>query len=303
MKAREIKKRIKSVSNTRKITKTMEMVATARAAQVQRRVEEAKPYLRKLQELAAEISRASGGRIVHPLLAKRGEAKRIAVLVIVGNRGLCGAYNHNILVLAGNVLADAAKEKRAVDLYVSGRKGTRWFDRAKQPMHTRYTQFDHKPAFQDVAAIADELMSRYTQGELDEVRIVYGQYVSAAQQVPSVHTLLPPGGPEGKAGKAAAAKAAPVPGIHPREPVEFIFEPDPKTILDEVLPLSIRTTLFMCFLESATSEQIARRIAMKNATDNAEDMINTYRRRYNRARQTQITSEIADIVGGAAAVK
>lgn len=294
--SREIKKRITSVQNTKKITGTMEMIATARAKQVQNRIRASRPYTDKLAAVAAQIqagsaSSSGGGQAQHPLLLPPKEVNRMVLIVLTANRGLCGGFNHNIITKAENVLAKHREDGREVELVFSGSKGIRWFSDEK-PWKT-YEEFDYKPPYDLVEELANTLMDRYIKGEIGLVEILYTKFISAGEQRPVAQQLLPIPEPDVPAEKEQETS---------RGQVDFIFEPDPQSILETILPLSVRMALFTILLESAASEQVARRIAMKNATDAADDMSKELRRTYNRARQTQITLELADIVGASAAI-
>lgn len=297
---REIKSRIKTVHNTAKITRTMELIATAKSQVCVNRIKGALPYFHALAEVASQARRAGGddeGAGQHPLLEQR-EVKRVALLVVVANRGFCGGYNGNVLRLARQRRQELLDQGLAVDLYVSGKKGLNWFKFQKIASKAGYTQFEDRPAYAEVEAVADTLISSFLSGGVDRVEVAYTHYVSAARQVSALETLLPisPEGPSSEEGKATA-KAPAASGN-----VDFIIEPDPRSILDTLFPLQAKLHLFRVYLEAATSEQIARRIAMKNATENASEMGQNLKMEYNRARQTQITNEILEVIGGAEAL-
>ncbi|MCW8138306.1 MAG: ATP synthase F1 subunit gamma [Planctomycetota bacterium] len=310
-KLRDIKRRIKSVKNTAKITRTMELIATAKAKTAQDRIQRALPYFEALAEIAGQARKASGEDVgpVHPLLERR-EVKKVAILVVVGNRGLCGGYNTNVLRMARDHRARLLAEGKEVRLFASGKKGFGWLKFQKVPFEGSYTQFDDKPKFVDVERVADTLIGLFQAGEVDRVDVCYTHYFSAGRQAPVVETMLPitsaaeaqvasrgekPAAPSGPgAGGAAPEKAG--------RNVVFTIEPDPKTILDAIFPLQARLHLFRVYLESASSEQIARRVAMKNATDNAQEVGRLLKMAYNRGRQSQITKEILEVLGGAEAL-
>jgi F-type H+-transporting ATPase subunit gamma len=305
-KLRDIKRRIKSVKNTSKITRTMELIATAKAKTAQERIQKALPYFEALAEVAGEARKAAGddAGATHPLLVKR-DVKKVAVLVVVGNRGLCGGYNTNVLRMGRDHRAALLAEGKEVRLFVSGKKGFNWLKFQKVPYEGGYTQFDDRPKFIDVEKVADTLMGLFTAGEVDRVDVVYTHYYSAGRQAPVVETMLPiTSAAEAQiasrgGAKAEAAVAAPEAG---KQAVVFTIEPDPKTILDAIFPLQARLHLFRVYLEAATSEQIARRVAMKNASDNAQEVGRLLRMAYNRGRQSQITKEILEVLGGAEAL-
>jgi F-type H+-transporting ATPase subunit gamma len=306
-KLRDIKRRMKSVKNTAKITRTMELIATAKAKTSQDRIQRATPYFEALAEIAGQARKASGDDVgpAHPLLTQR-EVKKVALLVVVGNRGLCGGYNTNVMRMARDHRARLIAEGKEVRIFASGKKSFAWMRFQKVPYEGGFTQFDDKPKFVDVEKVADTLIGLFQAGEVDRVDVVYTHYFSAGRQAPVVETMLPITSAaeaqlQSKGAKAAAA-AAPAKADLTKRQVVFTIEPDPRTILDAIFPLQARLHLFRVYLEAATSEQIARRIAMKNATDNAQDVGRLLRMQYNRGRQSQITKEILEVLGGAEAL-
>ena len=312
-KSRDIKRRIKSVKNTSKITRTMELIATAKSQTCQARIRQALPYFQALAEIAREARRAGGDQdTVHPLLAVR-PVKRVALLVVTANRGLCGGYNGNVLRLARDHRARLIEQGVEVKVVVSGKKGINWLKFQKIPYEKQtFTQFEDRPAFGEVEKVGDLLLGMFQDGEVDRVDVAYTHYYSAGKQGPVIETLLPIGeaaaeqAPEGgvahklKESEAVAA-AARSDGGAAAGPV-WLIEPDPRSILDAIFPLQAKLHLYRVYLEAATSEQIARRVAMKNATDNAEEVGRALRMAYNRARQNQITKEILEVLGGAEAL-
>lgn len=303
---REIKSRIKTVGNTAKITRTMELIATAKSQVCVKRIKGALPYFHALAEVATQAQRAGGDEDggQHPLLEQR-EVKRVALLIVVANRGFCGGYNGNVLRLARKRRQELLDQGKEVDVYISGKKGINWLRFQKLPYVESYTQFEDRPAYADVEGVADTLIASFLSGGVDRVEVAYTHYLSAARQVATSETLLPiesAGEPDGsseeKGGTAKGfdAKAS-------AENVDFIIEPDPASILDTLFPLQAKLHLFRVYLEAATSEQISRRIAMKNATENASEMGQNLKMAYNRARQTQITNEILEVIGGAEALQ
>ena len=287
--AKDLKKRIRTTSNTSKITRTMEMVATARSKLAQKRVELTTPYSRKLAEILGSM--AAAGTIEHPLLVPAETVERSALLIVTGNRGLCGGYNTNVLNLADRWRQAEESEGREVDTYVIGKKGLSRFRFLGVEVKEGYTHIEDKPSFDDADEIAQRFMAQFLGGEIQQVQIASTRYHSSSKQSPELTQLLPieaaTGGEEDTSAKGA----------------DFEFEPDRDAILNQLLPLSVSQMLFRLFLEAAVSEQIARRIAMKLATDNAEEMIKTYTRMYNRSRQAGITQQITEIVTGAQALE
>jgi F-type H+-transporting ATPase subunit gamma len=300
-KARAIVKRRKAVRNIRKITKTMQMIATAKFQKSLKRAIGTKPYTRKVRELVAELA-ASIGDVEHPLLRRpEGEdlTHKVAMVVITSNRGLAGAYNGSVLRTSVHSIRDMESEGNTIELYVGGKKGVSYFNFQKRPI-TRRLDMTDTPKFADVQVLADQLMEQFTEGKVDAVYVAYMNFQSAGVQKPDVMPLLPLASlPKGKKDLGPAGQPSPeVP-----EQAVYEFSPDPKSLLDELLPLTVRTTLFQAFLDATTSEHVARMIAMKSATDNADKMVKSLTMRYNRARQSQITTELAEIMGGVEAMK
>ena len=294
-KARAIVKRRKAVRNIRKITKTMQMIATAKFQKSLKRAIGTKPYTQKVRELVAELA-GSVGNVEHPLLRKPeegGRTRRIAMVVVTSNRGLAGAYNGNVLRTAATAIRALEAEESAVELYVSGKKGISYFNFQRRPIAQRLDVSD-TPRFAEVQPLADSLMQQFTEGKIDGVRVAYMNFHSAGVQKPDVMTLLPLASIE-NAAKPSAELAK-------REQAVYEFSPDPKELLDELLPLTVRSALFQAFLDATTSEHVARMVAMKSATDNADKMAKALTMQYNRARQSQITTELAEIMGGVEAM-
>ena len=299
-KARAIVKRRKAVRNIRKITKTMQMIATAKFQKSLKRAIGTKPYTIKVRELVRELA-ASIGDIEHPLLRRpsaEDKTDKIAILVITSNRGLAGAYNGSVLRAANHFIRQQEAEGKSVDLYASGKKGISYFNFQKRPIVQRFALATDQPAFAEVETLANQFMDRFIKGEVDSVHVAYMNFLSAGVQKAEVTTLLPLAGlAEAGGGKEAAAKTE----LHEETIYDFI--PGPREILDELLPLTVRSALFQCFLDATTSEHVARMIAMKSATDNADKMVKALTMQYNRARQSQITTELSEIMGGVEAMK
>jgi len=290
-KTRELVKRRKAIRNIRKITRTMELIATSRFKRAMDRAAQAEAYTRKIAELAADLS-ASAGDVDHPLLKKREEVKNSLLLVLCSNRGLAGGYNASILREANQRIREVRAEGATLHLELSGRKAIAYFRYQGQPAEHTYTQFEDRPRFEEVEEIADRYLAEYIAGRIDRVDVAYMRFYTAARQKPEVATLLPLSTTGPEAEKQAA----------PARPVDYEFLPGAADILGELLPVSFKVRLFKCFLDAAVSEQIARRVTMKQATESADDMIKSLTRLYNRARQAQITKEIAEIIGGAEAL-
>lgn len=289
---REIKGRMKAVANIQRITKTMQMIATARCQASQQRALAAQPYARKIAELVGELSASAGG-IDHPLLQSPSpKVGRRLLLVLTSNRGLCGGYNANILRQATAYLREHADQQ--VDLEVVGKKGLAYFKFAGRAVDTFHSHFTDNPVYDDVERLADGYIQAFSDGTYDAVHVAYMAFHSIARQSAAVVQLLPlqrPGGQE--QGDSSAGGAA---------EVVYDFSPEPAELLGELLPVAVKTQLFQWFNEAIVGEHIARMIAMKSATDAAGKMRKELGRTYNRARQTAITTELTEIIGGAAAL-
>ncbi len=284
---REIKGRLKAVGNIKRITKTMQMIATSKFQAAQRRATASQPYTNKIAELVGELASAAGDDTVsHPLLQGPAEPTgRQLLLVITSTRGLCGGYNANILRTAHQFLRD--RQGQQIDLEVVGRKGQIYFRFNKLPVASAHTQFSEQPTFEQVNHLAEQYIARFSAGEFDAIRVCSTHFISNARQAPKFVQLLPLPKPEGAEGGPSR---------------EYDFSPEPDQLLAELLPMTVKTRLFQCFNEAVVSEQIARMVAMKAATDNADKMGKTLRRQFNRARQAQITNELIEVVSGAEAL-
>ena len=288
--------RRKAVGNIRKITRTMELIATARFRKALARATGAAAYTEAIAELAANLG-AAVKNVTHPLLQQRAEAKSRLLLVITANRGLCGGYNAAILRAATARLREIKAEAAVLHLEVSGKRGITYFRYQGVRAEQTFTQFEDRPRYEDVEVLANRYLESFIAGKIDRLEVAYMKFESAARQVPVVETLLPLAGPTPPVTpRRGGEQAAP-----PAHPVEYEFLPSADDLLEKVLPESFKVRLFKCFLDAAVGEQIARRVAMKAATENIDEMSQNLTREYNRARQAQITKEIAEVIGGAAA--
>lgn len=284
-KGRELKSRIKSVEGTRKITRTMEMVSTSKLKRAQDRVIAARPYARALADVIADLySPALAEQF--PLLRQPAAVKRAAVLLITSNRGLAGAFNANLIRQARQLLAKLGSESTETDLHIVGRKGLGYFRYVGAPIASSRIDIGDRPRAEHATELVDGLMRDFVSGRLDAVYVVYAKYNSPLSTPPTTDRVLPVTPPERK-GPAR----------------DYLLFPSAQAILTQLLPLYVRNAVYRALVETAAGEQGARRTAMKNATDNAGEMLNVLRRTYNRARQAQITQEIAEIVGGAEALE
>ena len=298
-KARALDRRRRSVRNIRKITRTMELIATARFKKAMDRSVAARDYTKQLVKILENIA-SVGADVVHPLLDVR-PTKRSAVLVLSGNRGLCGGYNSNIVRQAVAILGQWRSEHVDTDVAVSGKRGISALKFRGIDMDERYTSFEDKPAFDAVIPIGRAYLEAYAAGKIDRLDVVYTRFHSIARQEAVTEMLLPLKAPE--IAGAATATAASGTSAAKLASQEYDFYPSAESILEEILPASFLSRLFKCFLDAAVSEQVARMVAMKAASENAAGLIKNLSRRYNRARQSQITGEIMEILGGVEALK
>jgi F-type H+-transporting ATPase subunit gamma len=290
-KARKLDKRRHSIRNIRKITRTMELISRAQFKRAMDRANAASAYTRRIIKLVGDLAR-SGLQVSHPLLVARPETQQAMLLVITANRGMCGGYNSSVLRLANARLKELQAQVPQVRLEVSGKRGISAFRfRGIQP-DQRYTHFEDKPRFEEVDLLANRYLEEFSAGELDQLEVVYTRYESSSRQQAMIETLLPLAKPED------LETVEQRPGAE----IQYDFLPSAASIVEEVLPLSFKVRLFKCFLDAAVSEQIARMVAMKSATDNADKMISMLSMAYNRARQGQITGELLEIIGGAEAL-
>ncbi|MEK6237699.1 MAG: ATP synthase F1 subunit gamma [Planctomycetales bacterium] len=292
-KARALDRRRKAIGNIRKITRTMELVATARFAKAMDRAHAATAYTQRMTKLVSDVAKA-GLTVSHPLLEQRDEVRTAVVLVLTGNRGLCGAYNSNAQRTGFNQAEALRGELPEVKLEVSGKRGINAAKFRSLEMHRSFTHFEDKPTFAEVEELADGYLEDFVLGKLDRLDVAYTRFDSFARQKAVVETLLP------LASLGDQFESDDDSESGPATPYEFL--PSAESILEEVVPTSFKVKVFKCFLDAAVSEQIARMLAMKGATEAADDMIKSLTLQYNRARQSQITNEIIEVVSGADAL-
>ena len=290
-KARALDRRRKSVRNIRKITRTMELIATARFKKAMDRSVAARDYTKHLATILEKIA-SVGADVAHPLLESR-PTRRAATLVLTGNRGLCGGYNSNIVRQSVALLGQWRSEHVPSHVSVSGKRGISALRFRGVEIAERYTQFEDKPEFAAVAPIGRAYLEAYVAGEIDRLDVVYTRFHGIAKQEATAEMLLPLSAPQAADAPAKAELASDA----------YDFYPSAESILEEILPASFLSRLFKCFLDAAVSEQVARMVAMKAATENAGGLIKNLSRQYNRARQSQITGEIMEILGGVEALK
>ncbi len=287
---RILRRRIKSVQSTKKITRAMELIAASRIVKAQARVHAAQPYANGITAVVQDLATAGAGSN-HRLLTPRPEIKTVAHIVVTADRGLCGGYNANVIRAAEAEMREHAKFGRDYSLVTVGRKSEGYFRYRNFGIHAAFSGFSDAPAYENARAIAGSVSERFMDGELDLVQIVYTRFVSAGSQEVVVRPLMP----------------LDRSGFEPAEPgtagATYEFEPSPEGILDSLLPRYVEARVFAALLNAAASEHAARQRAMKAATDNADELIRNLSRIMNRARQDAITSEIMEIVGGAEALK
>jgi F-type H+-transporting ATPase subunit gamma len=287
-KGRELKGRIRSVQNTRKITRTMEMVATSKLKRAQDRVAAARPYAEQLGDV---IQRLLTPELAtrYPLLRQPEQVRRAAVLLLTSNRGLAGGFNANLIREARTLVRDLRGRGVEVEMHIAGKKGISFFRFQGENLRAAVADIGDRPSAADAERLVNQLMDDFTAGTLDAVYVVYAKFNSALSTPPTTMQLLPV--PSPAAGERGGGG------------VDYILEPSADEILNRILPLYVRNGVYRALVETSAAEQGARRTAMKNATDNAGEILEALTRTYNRVRQAAITQEIAEIVGGAAALE
>ena len=308
---RVLRRRIRSVQSTKKITKASELIATSRIARAQARVEASRPYAQEITKVLSALASASG-TLDNPLLVERENPTRAAMLVVTSDRGLCGGYNANLLRAAEELHALLRDEGKSVQLYLVGRTGVGYYTFRERPIEQSWTGFSEQPSYSDAAAAGNVLVRAFLSGAddedggpgpdgvpgVDELHIVYTEFRSMAAQTPRARRIAPL---EVEYAENDSAREGQRPRSDSPAPL-YEFEPDADVLLGHLLPKYINTRIYAALLEAAASEQAARRQAMKAATDNATELIADLTREANQARQGQITQEISEIVGGAEAL-
>jgi F-type H+-transporting ATPase subunit gamma len=284
---RAIRNRMTAVGTITRITKTMQMIATAKFTAALARAKDTRPYTNAIRNLVGEVSGAAGD-YDSPLFAAKSSAKKELLLVISSDRGLCGAYNGNVLRVALKKLREAKAQNKEIVIETAGKKAVSFFKFQKHDPAEKHTLGD-TPQFEDVARLADKYMVGFANGEWDSVSVAYMRFETNARQIPEVIQLLPLSQEDKSEAEATSTN--------------YDFSPSAEAILDDLLPRSVKTALFQAFNDAAVSEQIMRMIAMKAATENANDLGKDLKRDYNRARQAQITTELTEIISGAAALE
>lgn len=285
---RVVKRRIKSVQSTRKITRAMELIAASRVQKAQQAMARSRPYADAVTAALSELASNGGADLTNSYLQVRENPKNAAVIVVTSDRGLAGAYSSNALKQAEELFALLRREGKASQVYVTGRKGTGYFKFRQRPVANSWQGFSEFPVYDNAKVVADQAINAYIAGEVDEIFVCYTSYVSSLVQRATVKRLLP------------LEIIDTISESHEPKPA-YEYEPDADAVLEQLLPRYIEVRLFSAFLESAASEQASRRRAMSTATDNATNLIGDLTRQYNRARQAEITQELMEVVGAAEA--
>jgi F-type H+-transporting ATPase subunit gamma len=285
---RDLRRRRRGAANTRKITKTMELVASAKLKKAQDAAAASKPYAEGLRELVAQVAAAAGGG-GHALMKPRPDVKRVVILVATSDRGLAGAFNANLVQKAIQRAKEHQAAGRTVEFISLGKKGGSTLGYFGYTPSTTHTGVIGNTKYHHADQVAAPVLERFLKGQIDLVEVVYAKFVSAARQVPDSYVMLPVGG------DTASEKKKPL-GF------DYIYIPDPEELLAAIIPLTVKTALYSAMLQTTAAEHAARRVAMKNATDAAGDMVKAITGAYNRGRQGKITQEIAEIVGAVEAM-
>ena len=290
----DIERRINSVSSTKQITRTMEMVAAAKIRRANERVQDATPYSESMVEMLADVAKRVGGS-ENALLRKHDEVKNVLVVAVVSDRGLAGGFNSNVLRRVDHLMREKQAAGATVQIVACGKKAIGYYTYRKVEPVLKFADLSADPTVEEASAIATLAIDGYVNGEIDEVVVVYNHAKNAAEQQLREERVLPV--------DASALEASTAAGEGSKLESDVIFEPSADAVLDRLLPAYVRTTLYHALIDSAAAEQGARRNAMMSATDNATEMVETLTRLYNRVRQGAITTEISEIVGGAAALE
>jgi F-type H+-transporting ATPase subunit gamma len=288
-KTRELKRRIRSIGKTRQITRTMEMVSTSKLKRASDRVHAARPYAERLREVIGRLL-DPGLRERYPLLRQPETVHRAAVVLITSNRGMAGAFNANLIKEARSLIRRLRDAGVEVEIHAVGKKGINFLRFQRETMMSTRADISDRPTVEDAMAVIEPLRNDFESGRLDEVYVVHAQFRSALSTPPGILKVLPVSAGAADDGRSSRTQS-------------YILSPSADEILNQLLPLYVRNSVYRALVETAAAEHGARRTAMKNATDNAGDILDRLNRTYNRARQAQITQEIAEIVGGAAALE
>ena len=290
--AQELRKRRKTIANTRKITRTMELVASSKARKAQDAASASRPYSEALAKLVRDCS-ASEGVASHPLLAER-EVKKVVVLVATSDRGLCGAFNANVLRHAIDVIKAHKESGAEVEVHSLGKKAYSTLKYFGFEPDKGWSGIIDAPRYNQALEVIEPIMERFVAGDVDRVEVLYPRFINVAKQIPTTAVLLPASGEDSAEGNAEESAEA--------GKSDYLYSPSPVEMLETLIPQTVRTNLYSILLQTSAGEHNARRVAMKNATDAASDILKTINRTYNRVRQGKITQEIAEIVGAVEAM-
>jgi len=288
---RVLRRRIKSVESTKKITRAMELIAASRIVRAQQAIAAARPYVQKMGEVVSHLA-GTPDAASHPLFRDIESVEKVAIVLITADRGLAGGYNSSIIRTVERMVRDHHAAGRDVQLVALGRKGVNYFRYRRQPILASFTGVSDRPGYEDARKVVAEIMPPFEAGELDQIQLVYTRFVSMGSQTVTVKQLVPLVDDDDTSSESGAGFKT-----------DYEFEPEPSEILDRLLPSWLEAEVLAAMLESAASEHAARQRAMKAATDNADELIKNLRRVMNRARQDAITTEIMEIVGGAEALR
>src|SRR4051795_1661183 len=292
----ELRTRVRAITNTRKLTKAMELVASARLRRSQQRIEAMRPYADRMLELMAGVSQAAGA-VRLPLLERREQVSRVAIVLVTADRGLAGGFNAQVIRRSLALMREHQGQGREVVWFSTGRKASSTLRFRRMNVSQSWTGFSERPAYTDAQAIAHAVAEAYTSGDVDTVYVVYNAFVSALTQKVTVRELLPV--------PTDLLEGSDDDSQEEREQIgnpDFIYEPEPAEILARLLPVYVETELYRALLESAASEQGARMTAMRNASKAAGELIDSLTLAMNRARQAEITQEILEVIAGADAL-
>ena len=285
--SKEIRTKIKSVENTRKITRAMEMVAAAKMRKAQERMRAARPYAEKIRNVAAHLSRANP-EYRHAFLAKRDSIKNVGLIIVTSDKGLCGGLNTNLLRLAVNEMKTWEGEGKGLVVCPIGNKGFGFMNRIGANVKSHMTGLGDTPHVEKLIGTVKAMLDAYVAGEIDAIYLSYNHFINTMRQEPRVEQLLPLTGEKIETSEATW---------------DYIYEPDAKKVIDDLLLRYIESLVYQAVVENIASEQSSRMVAMKAASDNAKSVISELKLVYNKARQAAITKEISEIVGGAAALE
>ncbi|WP_304354433.1 ATP synthase F1 subunit gamma [Brachyspira innocens] len=285
-----LKARIKAVTSTHKITKTMDMIARSRTAKILTVEQGMRPFTQKLNRIVEDLSHSDMDH-VHPLLAPKKKIKNIILFVVTSSRGLCGSYNTKIFDEAMERIRHHHRHGREVQLHVLGKKGEAYFEKQGIPIARKYPRIDEESTFNDCAAVVQRFMHEYAVDNTSRVEVIYTRYYTRVVHIPKIKSLIP-----------MIPDKDDIEGHKIKKKLDYVIEPNIEDVLKEIVPMAIKTYFYFMLTNSFLSENAERSIAMRNATDNAERLITDLKNKANRARQEHITNELLDIIGGSEAI-